>query len=148
MRKKTRVRGLTPSLEDAREQDVQHQVDGRGDADEQERTARVAHAAQYRGDHVVARRKEESRAADDEVLLGVIIGLRGDVHNLQNPAAQADHDHRQRHCKQGDEGEKRTDNAAHFLTLSRAQRLGNQHLSCVGEAEAHHGGEVQNLTAL
>ena len=45
-------------LEDARKQDVQHQVDGRGDADKQERTARVTHATQYGRDHVIARRKE------------------------------------------------------------------------------------------
>ena len=135
-------------LEYAREQDVQHQVDGRGDADKQERTARVTHATQYGRDHVVARRKEESRAADDEVLLSVGRGLRGDVHNLQDPAAEADDDHRQCHRKEGDEGEQRADDAAHFLALSRAQRLGNQHLACVGEAKAYHGGKVQNLTAL
>ena len=129
-------------LENAREQDVQHQVDAGGDADKQERTARVAHATQNGRDHVVARRKEEPRAADNEILLGVGIGLRGDVHDLQNPATEANDDHRQRHRKEGDEGEKRADNAAHFLALSRAQRLGNQHLSCVGEAKAHHGGEV------
>ena len=135
-------------LEDAREQNVQHQVDSRGDTDKEERTARVAHAPQHSGDHVVARRKEESRAADDEVLLGVSIGLRGDVHDLQNPATEANDDHRQRHRKEGNEGEKRTDNAAHFLPLSRTQRLRNQHLSRVGEAKAHHGGKVQNLATL
>lgn len=135
-------------LEDTRKQDVQHQVDGRGNADKQERTARVTHAAQDGRDHVVARRKEESRAADDEVLLGVNIGLRGNVHDLQNPAPQADHDYRQRHRKESDESEKRSDNTAHFLALSRAQSLGNQHLSRVGEAKTHHGGEVQNLATL
>ena len=135
-------------LEDAREQNVQRQVDSRGDADKQERTARIAHAAQDSRDHVIARRKEESRAADDKVLLGVSVGLRGDVHNLQDPAAQTDDDHRQCHCEQGNKGEKRADNTAHFLALSRAQRLRNQHLSRVGEAKAYHGGEVQNLATL
>lgn len=134
--------------EDAREQDVQHQVYGRGDADEQERAAGITHAAQYRGDHVVACCKEESRAADDEVLHGVAVGLCGDIHDLHDPAAKTDDDHRQRHRKGRDECEKRADNAAHFLTLSRAQRLRDQHLSRVGKAEAHHSGEVQNLTAL
>ena len=135
-------------LEDARKQDVQHQVDSRGNADKEKRTARVTHAAQDGRNHVVARRKEESRAADNEVLLSVGIGLRGDVHDLQNPAAEADDDHRQRNREQGNEGEKRADNTAHFLALSGAQRLGNQHLSRVGEAKTHHGGEVQNLATL
>ena len=110
-------------LEDAREQDVQHQVDGRGDADKQERTARVPHAAQDSRDHVIARRKEQTRAADDEILLGVDIGLRGDVHDLQDPALQADDDHRQHHSQRRNEGKKRTDDTAHFLTLAGAQRL-------------------------
>ena len=69
-------------FEDAREQDIQHQVDGRGDADEQEWAAGVTHTPQHGRDHIVARREEQSRAADDEILLGVDIGLRGDVHDL------------------------------------------------------------------
>lgn len=134
--------------EDAREQDVQHQVDGRGDADKQKRAARIAHAAKYRGDHVIASSKEEACAADDEVLHGVVVGLCRDIHDLHDPAAKTDDDHRQQYRKRRDEGEKRTDNAAHFPALTRAQCLRDQHLSRIGKAEAHHGGEVQDLAAL
>ena len=139
--------GHTPT-EDPGKQNVKHEIDGRCDTNEQKRALGISHAAQDRGHHIVACRKDQSRGADHEIILRHEVGLRGDLHRIQYPALCQQHRAGKEKCDRGNAGEKRADDVVHFLPLFRAEGLRQKDLPRIGEAKTDHRGKIDDLAAL
>ena len=137
----------TPA-EKSREQKIQHKVDDRCNADEEEGTFGISHAAQDCRDHVVARSKDQTGGTDGQVLHGHIVGFGRDLHDREDRGAEQEQDGRQNKGKCRDKGKQRADHVVLLLALFRAQRLRDEHLAAVGKSQTHHGGEVDDLTCL
>ena len=129
-------------------EDVEQKVHRRGDSDEEEGTLGVSHAAQNGGNQVIACREDQTRTADDHVVLRHIVGFCGHLDQRQDRVTEQKNDGSQSHRQHGDEGKERADDVVHFLFLLGAQRLGNEDLTAVGEAKPQHGGKVHDQAAL
>ena len=132
----------------AGEKQVKHQIGHRGNGNEHKRTLGIAHTAQYGGNHVVPCRKEQTDRTDDHILHRHVTGFVGNVDQGQYRLMQQQNDAREHQRQRQHKAEQRAHNAAHFFFLTRAQRLRNQHLPCVGKAQTHHSGKIDDQRGL
>ena len=134
--------------QDARKQDIQHQIDGGGNSNEQEGALGVSHAAEDCRHHVIACGEDQPQATNDQVIHCHVIGFRGDVHDGEDPVAEENDQRGHNERNDGDKAKEGTNDVIHFLSLFRPQCLGDEDLTAVGKAEADHGDKVDNETAL
>ena len=117
--------------------EVQDNIEDRGDNQEIERSFRVAHTPEHRGIEVI--QEHEDQAFEDLVQIGLGIGndLRRSIHQLQNGTGGKvtdhtgdDHQDHQRNDRSGKGG-------AHPFMFSGAEQLGDNDLHTHGDTDQH-----------
>lgn len=139
--------GHVPS-QHCHEQQVQDDVEDGGDADEEQGMPAVPQPPEDGAEHIVQAGEDGAAAADDDVVPGLLVGLRRGVQGGEQRVAQGDAEHPQGDGKADHQVDQALHDLANLLRIPRTEGLGDQHLTRRGEAHADHGDHLHQLAAV
>ena len=118
------------------EDEVEHDVDGGGDHEKDNRGPGVTERADCAGDEVVQEGGRDSEKDQENVLVGVAVDVRRCVHRVQNPRAEEADGRRHDYGEQRAEIDAVNKEAAHFCIFAGAKLLGEGNGKTIADAHA------------